>query len=241
MAPERDFVSILGDLSDGDVSLRLTEALRSCVNGARRAEKDAKLTLTLTISPDDRLFVVTAKIKADIPTPGTSMTALYTCPLSEQWKFWTANNGKKFKQDDFAQLIEDRMDDLASPTGAGGNQDLPSPSEVLTMARQLVVRSKGEFSRSFDPTTGNSSLTCKTENDTGSTKIPRAFLLQLPVFEAGAVYAVEARIRFELAGAPTFSYLLYRAEEIKRDAFDEVRTIVEQRTELPLFAGAPEQ
>jgi hypothetical protein len=80
---ERSFIEILDDLSDGDVSLRLTDELRRCVNGARRADKSAKLTLTLTIEPDDRLFVVTAKIKADIPTPGTSMTALYATEEGE--------------------------------------------------------------------------------------------------------------------------------------------------------------
>lgn len=170
------------------------------------------------------------------------LRAVYACPLSDQWKLWTGRNGQKFKQEDFAQFIEDHMDDLASPTGSGADKDLPAPNEVLTMARNLTVRTKGEFSKTIDPVTGNFTLVNKNENETGSTKIPRAFLLQLPVFEAGAMYAVEARMRLEFQGAvPIFSYLLYRAEEIKRDAFNEVRTMVEQRTELPLFAGAPEQ
>jgi uncharacterized protein YfdQ (DUF2303 family) len=165
---------------------------------------------------------------------------VYACPLSKPWDLWTKNDNREFTQDDFAEFIENHMDDLASPVGNGDDKDLPSPSEVLTMARKLVIHSKGEFSRSLDPVTGNSSLTCKNENTSESTRIPRAFLLQLQVFEAGAYYKVEARMRMKMAGRPVFSYSLYRPEEIKRDAFNEVRGMVEHKTEIPLLAGSPE-
>lgn len=167
--------------------------------------------------------------------------SVYECPLSAEWQRWNENDGVKMSQDTFAQFIEDNLDDLRAPTGNGADKDLPMPSDVLTMARNLVIRSKGEFSRSMNPTTGESSLVCKNENDTTSTKIPRAFLLGIPVFEAGAVYAVEARMRMEMSnGRPMFSYALYKPEAIKRDAFGEVREMVKQQTALPVFAGSPE-
>lgn len=167
--------------------------------------------------------------------------SVYVCPLSEQWRLWNANNGVKLAQDAFAQFIEDNMQDLASPSGNGADKDLPMPSDVLTMARNLVIQSKGEFSRSINPTTGESSLVCKNENVTGSTKIPRAFLIGIPVFEAGAMYRVEARMRMDMSsGRPTFSYVLYQPEVIKRDAFGEVRQMVKEQTALPVFAGSPE-
>lgn len=167
--------------------------------------------------------------------------SVYECPLSAEWQRWNENDGVKMSQDTFAQFIEDNLDDLRAPTGNGADKDLPMPSEVLTMARNLVIRSKGEFSRSMNPTTGESSLVCKNENDTTSTRIPRAFLLGIPVFEAGVTYAVEARMRMDMSsGRPQFSYSLYKPEAIKRDAFGEVRTMVEQQTTLPVFAGSPE-
>lgn len=168
--------------------------------------------------------------------------SVYACPLSEQWKRWTEHDGDQMSQDAFAQFIEDHMDDLASPSGNGEDKDLPMPSDVLTMARNLVINSRGAFSRSINPTTGESSLVCKDEHDVStSTKIPRAFLLGIPVFAAGRGYRVEARMRMNVGGGRAmFSYVLYRREEILRDAFDEVRTIVADKTALPLFAGSPE-
>lgn len=167
--------------------------------------------------------------------------SVYSCPLSRQWTLWTGSSDRKMPQDAFAQFIEDNMDDLAAPVGNGADKDFPMPSDVLTMARNLVIRSKGEFSRSINPTTGESSLVCRNENTTESTKIPRAFLLGIPVFEAGALYKLEARLRMDMSsGRPLFSYVLYRPEAIKRDAFGEVRTMVKEQTQLPVFAGSPE-
>jgi uncharacterized protein YfdQ (DUF2303 family) len=168
--------------------------------------------------------------------------SVYAPPLSEQWRIWTAKDGVPMTQDEFAQFIEDHMDDLRSPPSDRTHErDLPAPSEVLTMARHLVVRTKGTFERSINPTTGEFALINKNENEQTSTKIPRAFLLGIPVFEAGAQYAVEARMRMAMGpGGPRFAYSLYQPNEIKRHAFDEVRTMAAERTGLPMFAGSPE-
>lgn len=194
---------------------------------------------------------VTLTAVLDYHEAGTALAAqprwgqhrsVYECPLSTQWQLWTAANGVKMKQDAFAQFIEDNMQDLTSPTGNGEDKDLPMPSEVLTMARNLVINSKGVFSRAINPTTGDSSLICKNESDPAtSTRIPRAFLLGIPVFEAGRGYRVEARMRMDMSGGfPLFSFVLYQPDVIKRDAFAEVRQIVIEKTSLPLFAGSPE-
>jgi uncharacterized protein YfdQ (DUF2303 family) len=167
--------------------------------------------------------------------------AVYSCPLSDAWKRWNEHSGEEMSQDDFAQFIEDHMDDLAAPTGNGDDKDLPMPSDVLTMARNLIVNTKGAFQRTVDPVTGNYTMLNKSDNDTGTTKIPRAFKLQLQVFDAGSYWGIQARVRFQLNhGVPCFSYLLYKAEETKREAFDEIRKKVIGQTQLPLFAGSPE-
>ena len=166
--------------------------------------------------------------------------AVYECPRSRQWKEWTGNDGKAMRQDVFAAWIEDHLDDLTSGSGKAG--DYPAPAAVLEMARNLQVHTKGRFERSFNPTTGESSLVCKTENEASSTPIPRAFLLALPVFEGGELYRVEARMRLALhEGAPLFTSVLHRRAEIERDAFDGVRAKVATETKIPLFAGAPER
>lgn len=166
--------------------------------------------------------------------------SVYTCPLSEQWKRWTAANDKPMGQEEFAQFIEDNMVDLANP-GVDDAEVFPKPAAVLEMARKLAINLTGEFKREINPTTGEYTFINRTEHGPNSTKIHKAFLLGIPVFEAGELYRVEARLRFTLAeGRPRFAYSLYQADAIKRDAFGEVRAQVAKETGLPVFAGSPE-
>lgn len=159
-------------------------------------------------------------------------SATYTAPRSPEWKAWTEKEGKPLEQDNFADFIEERLEDLTTGEGAA------KPTDVLTMARDLRVHTKGTFQRTVNPTTGNFTLTNKTETDTGSTQIPRMFLIAIPVFEGGERYRVEARVRFALEnGRPVFGFLLHRRKEIERDAFNACRAAVANSTGLPIFAG----
>jgi uncharacterized protein YfdQ (DUF2303 family) len=139
------------------------------------------------------------------------------------------------KQDKFGDFIESRLEDLSVAEG------MPKPNEILKMARDLQIVTKGVYSRTFDPTTGNGSLVCTTESEAvQSTVIPRAFLVAIPVFQGGDRYAVEARVRMQVVdGAPTFRYELHRRIEVEGHAFDEIRKAVAEKTGLPLFAGTP--
>ncbi len=160
--------------------------------------------------------------------------SVYTCPRSPEWLAWTKLDGTAQPQEAFADFVEERLEDLT--TGEG----FPAPTDVLKMARDLLVLTKGTFQRTINPTTGAGTLVCKSETDTGSTVIPRAFLIAIPVFEGGARYQVEARVRFQLeSGRPSFSFVLHRRKEIERDAFREARTHVVTETGLALFAGKP--
>jgi uncharacterized protein YfdQ (DUF2303 family) len=187
-----------------------------------------------------RLNAVFDYHKADAPRWGQHR-AVYTCPLSRQWQLWIAANEKEMSQDTFADFIDANLKDLASRRGNEISDDIAQPAAVVEMARNLSVRSNVVFERKVDPTTGASSLVSKDERDASSTKIPRAFLLGIPVFEGGAAYQIEARLRLKMQGGrPTFSFALYQTDVILRDAFGEVRTKVKDATALPVFAGSPE-
>lgn len=166
--------------------------------------------------------------------------SVYACPLSAEWKRWTGANEQWMGQDKFAQFIEDNMVDLANPSSSDYDV-MPKPAAVLEMARKLSINIQGEFKREINQTTGESTLINKTEHGPNSTKIFKAFVLGIPVFEAGEKYRVEARLRFTIAdGPPKFSYALYQSDAIKRDAFGEVRAKVAAATDLPVYAGSPE-
>lgn len=160
--------------------------------------------------------------------------AKYTCPRSPEWLAWTGLEGKELRQEPFAQFLEDRLEDIASKEG------YPQAAALLEMARNLTINVKGTFKKTINPTDGTGTLTADVEHGGGSTKIPRAFMLGLRVFEGGEAYQVEARIRFAMReGAPYFGFVLHRRAEIERDAFNDVRVRVAKGTELPVFAGTP--
>ena len=160
--------------------------------------------------------------------------AMYTCPRSAEWQAWCAFDGKPLSQSDFADFIESRLEDLRHAA------EFPKPLDVLQMARHLTIRSKGTFERQINPTTGEGILVNKTENEAGSTPIPRAFIIGIPVFEGGEPYQVEARVRFVIVdGKASFSYTLHRRKEIERDAFSGVRAEIAAETGVLLLAGQP--
>lgn len=164
--------------------------------------------------------------------------AVYTCPLSEQWRVWTAKDGAPFSQDAFADFIEERMRDLAPPPK---ESDIAQPAKLVEIGRLLRVHAKSTFEREINPTTGEFSMVSKTEHDKSSTKIPRGFLLQIPIFDAGRPVQVEARLRFKIdGGRPSFSFLLVDVKHVLRAGFAEVRSAVAEGTGLPIFAGSPE-
>lgn len=130
--------------------------------------------------------------------------------------------------------------DPALPSAVFFTTEAGSLVEMLKVARELHIRTKGTFQREVNPTTGDFILVNKNETETGSTVIPRAFALAIPVFEGGERYQVEARVRFQLTGSgPMFSFTMHRRAEIERDAFDGVRQIIAVGTERPVLAGTP--
>lgn len=162
--------------------------------------------------------------------------AEYTCPLSEPWLAWNAAAGELMSLDTFAELIEDRFDDLH------GEKGYPDPLDVLGLARNFEMATNGVYKRRTDPRTGNYTLVCQqTTDESASTTVPRAFLVALPVFEGGALRLVEARVKLKTAdGKPSIGFDLHRVREHMREAFAEVRTTVAESTGLPVFAGTPE-
>lgn len=164
--------------------------------------------------------------------------AVYTCPLSEQWRAWIAKDGQPFAQDAFADWIEERMRDLCPPPK---ESDLAQPAKLVEIGRQLRIHARSTFEREVNPTTGESSLVAKTEHEKTSTRLPRGFLLLIPIFDAGRAVQVEARMRFALRdGRPTFTYALVDAPHLLRTGFAEVRSAVAEATGLPIYAGTPE-
>lgn len=164
----------------------------------------------------------------------------YNAPHSPEWFKWTGAAEKEMSQDEFANFIDANLEDVTTVASAEKGK-YPSPIELLEMARNLQIYTRGQFERKIDPASGTGTLVVKDEHETYSSKIWRAFPVALRVFEGGMTYVVEARIRFRVSnGKAYFAFTLYRADEIKRDAFKAIRERVAKECEgCPVFAGSP--
>lgn len=163
--------------------------------------------------------------------------AVYTCPLSDEWKAWTARDGKFFRQEEFADFIEEH-----SPEINDRAEGMPKALDLMELATNLRLYTKGTNVKQFDRRTGAYELVNKTEVAEQSTPIPKAFGILIPVFVGGDLFAVECRMRITTRdGQILLGYEMHRRAEHLRTAFSDVREKVKAETALPVFAGSPEE
>jgi len=179
---------------------------------------------------------------------------LYAFPASDEWEAWTEQDGKPLEQAEFAAFLEDRIQDVADPDGAFasakkfaealGIPQFASPSKLLELSRGLTVHVGDKVTNKIDLGSGEVTMhfeTTHTDGAGGPVKVPRAFLVQIPVFRAGQLYQLAVRLRYRASGGRvTWSYDINGADRAHDDAFREACELAAEQTALPLFYGTPE-
>ena len=157
-------------------------------------------------------------------------TATYACPFSREWSAWTARNDKAMSQVEFAEFLEERVEDVVEPAGAA----------LLEIALKFHAIRTAVFGSAVRLATGEFQFQYNEENQKGTVEVPEKIALGIPVFHNGKAYRVEARLKYRLGdGKLQFSYKLIRPEDIVEHAFCEVRQqVAEALPELPIFDAA---
>ena len=154
----------------------------------------------------------------------------YPLPLSEEWKVWTGLHGKKLNQADFAEVIEDRIDDVLdlpnflTPIGieqpdpavelSEAEQQLQSlartlgtnyagHSTLMALSRGLQIHAEHKAMSRVNLATGEDAIVFQEEHkgeDGGRLKVPGLFLIAIPVFDNGDRYRIAVRLRYRLLG-----------------------------------------
>jgi hypothetical protein len=176
--------------------------------------------------------------------------AIYTFPVSDAWARWTrAGRSDGLSVGEFAELLEGGIGDVRDPAGAGDVPQLPgvryaSPAELLTLATGLSVRVEQRVVDQRRLDNGTVAMTFSEEhtNDKGEPlRIPGGFLLGIPAFVGGDVYAVPVRLRYRVkSGAVVWILALHDAAGVRRDAITATAERFRTETELPLFFGTPD-
>lgn len=155
---------------------------------------------------------------------------------TDSWNAWIASDKKLMTQQQFAEHIEDWAIDVAKPTSA----------EVLELAQHFQASMGGEFESSKRLSNGEAQLVYKETisakaGQRGQLDIPAFIELGLQPFDGAPKYKVTARFRYRLDhGRLLMSYALERPDDILRNAFLDVVTLVEADLDRKVYRGTPE-
>lgn len=159
------------------------------------------------------------------------------------WQAWTAHDGRWLPQREFAEHIEERLEDIREPAAA----------EMLELAQSFQAKTTVKFASGTRLASGDMNLnweetTDATAGNKGQIKIPATFklaipCLELPVLEGEdpTVYGIEARFRYriERGGGLAIGYLLNDPSPVLRDAVLAVVEGVEQALGVQVLRGTP--
>lgn len=192
--------------------------------------------------------------------------AIYSFPLSEEWKDWMRISGQPLDKDEMGEFIEAHAKDIMDPTPAvlGGtisDENEPWENRLIQTAQKIEGRF-GQLSQLLAMSRRfqvheTSDLTVKTNRDTGESEIqflnehkgadgkplnvPNLITIAIPVFLNGAPYRLPVRFRYRKAGASVkFILTIYNPEKAFEAAFDEAVATARDATGLPMFQGTPE-
>lgn len=210
----------------GTIKLRDTDSFIRFVN------EEKSRTTRIYYTQDNPSFV--AVFNDDGDSPGwKDHRAVFSCPLSAEWETWKERDGRSMSQIDFARFIEDNLPDIANPPAA----------DMLEISRSLEAKKKVNFASGIRLSNGQNELTYEEEISgtaaKGKLQVPEQFTIGIPVFENGARYAVDVRLRYRIGdgGQLAMWYELIRPHKIMEDAVDNVRVQILDKTEVMMFNG----
>lgn len=153
-------------------------------------------------------------------------------PFSEEWRTWTAINGKMLDQLTFARFLEENAVDIEAPAGA----------DLLEVCRDLQAVRKVDFRKAVRTNTDNENFEYTDETETrtknGSVEVPSKFQLRIPVYFGGQSVTLYAFLRWRLVESSLeLGIQLHRAEHVRQAVFKQIVEDASSRTGKPALFG----
>lgn len=193
--------------------------------------------------------------------------AVYAFPLSAAWKDWMKVSGTPMSSVEMGVFLEDHILDVIDPPlslitpGLRGEEatdaelrlidiarrlegNYGSSAQLLGMAKTFTVNETADYSASQNLQTGEFTVAVKSEHrdEAGNpVKVPKLFLIAIPVFEGGPVYRLPVRFQYRKAGTTLkFVLTIHDPKAVSDDAFNEAAAKAAELTGLPVLMGTPE-
>lgn len=151
-----------------------------------------------------------------------------------QWEKWKARDGQLMAQVDFAEFVEENLEDVAEPDGATMLEIASQLQLVRTVNfRSKVVLQGGTFNFTHDQDD-------KASVGAGQIEVPQQFVLGIaPVFGLAA-YRVPARFRYRVVdGKLKLGFRIQRVETMMAQIVEDVIAKIERGANVSVMDGLP--
>lgn len=149
---------------------------------------------------------------------------------SREMVAWRGIDGKALGQVTLAEFLEDRLDDVASPSGA----------ELLEVVQKFEETRSARFASAIDLHSGACDLVyaVKDAAPTSRATLPREFMLGLPPYMGDERYKITARLRYRVnEGALTITLRLMQIDAVLEAAIVARVEAIAQATGIRPYFG----
>lgn len=151
-----------------------------------------------------------------------------------QWVKWKNLDGKMISQAEFAEFIEDNIEDIADPAGA----------TMLEIATELSVKRNVAFRSAVRLSSGTVQFQHTQDDETkvgaNTIDVPTEFTLGVAPIFGLASYRVPARFRYRLVdGKLTLGFKLQRVETLMATIVEDVIAKIERGANVSVMDGLP--
>ena len=164
----------------------------------------------------------------------------YDCPLSNEWQAWKAFSGQPRDQIAFSEFIESNTLDITSQA-----EGEPSGADMLEVATNFKAQKKVNFASGQRMANGGVNFVYQEEvngtaGEKGQIKVPEVFWIGIPVFEGGAPYRIECKLRYRLKdGNLSMWFEMVRYHKVLEAAFMDIWEEIATGTGVKIWRGTP--
>ena len=162
--------------------------------------------------------------------------AKYSPSKSEEWTRWVGSNKKIFSQIDFAEFIENNLQDIATSNG------MPTGQQLLEMSISFEANQDMRFKSAIRLQNGGVDLNFTQDDNDQTLKKMKMFeriSIGIPVFWNSSAYRIDARVRYRVKDAKlTFWYELIRFDKVFEDAIKTMIIEIKEKTGVHLYIGS---
>lgn len=159
----------------------------------------------------------------------------YALRKTEAWKIWLAADGRLMSQTEFAEHLEARLPDIASPDGA----------DLLELAQTFQANTNVTFKSGNLLASGERELVYAENIEASGGRgrkltIPKGITLHIPPYEDSDPFPVTGRFRYRISdGNLRLGYVLDRPAELLADAFNAVVDNLAREIDFDIMRGVP--